>query len=61
MKEFQAILDSYRNGQYRQMCEQIKKFGVYDFTQELEAEVSGVWSLDDGFRILTIFLRSECK
>ncbi len=36
-EEMQIILDSYHNGQGRQMVEQIDEYGTYDFWADLQS------------------------
>lgn len=48
------IIESYVNGQFKQMVSQIDEFGVYDFVSYLER--LGL-SSDQKFDILKVYLR----
>jgi len=35
-----AIIESYINGQFKQLFNQVKKYGLYDFAYDIEEEES---------------------
>ena len=59
LDEYDAVFESYANGQFTQMAQQINEFGVYDFTLYLDADEHHNGELK--YKVLKLYLRVQNK